>query len=382
MPRFNTLPSGMTGPYTDHHVHLLSTAAARLSIDVSAARSILDLERIVRAGANADGRGWLRAWGYEEWLLAEQRHPSRGELDRMARGRPLVLHHRSGHAAVLSSAALAEIGQADHPDGLLFDRHDLLDRVPPLDRQALAVAAGALSREWWTRGVAAVVDATHTNGPGELEILAGWCSKGLIRQEVTAMVSLEHLGSLPPYRGSVGPIGVGPVKLMPPPSRPGDLSLSVAAAHGAGFPVAVHVVDIDVLDAALGAFERSAPPAGSADRIEHNALCLPEQVDRISASGATVVVNPGFLLHRRRKYEAQVAEVERRWLVRIGSLLRAGVVVRAGSDSPVTPCRPEEILRVAMAHPFSEGESVTRAEAEAMLAPEPGGFRPERRPSG
>lgn len=358
----------MPGPYTDHHVHILSTVAARLSVDVSAAGSLDEMGRAIRRAAPLGG-AWIRAWGYEEWALAERRHPTREDLDRFAPGRPLVLHHRSGHAAVLNSAALAEVGDPGHPDGVLFDRHDLLSLVPRLDPAALREAATAVSREWEAAGVRAVTDATHTNGLSDLETLATWCAQGVVRQEVTAMVAPEAAASVPPFGGTVGPVTVGPVKLMPAPAVLGGLAAAVAAAHRAGFPVAVHVVDVDVLDSTLDAFERSGPPPGTGDRIEHNALCLPEQVPRIAACGAAVVVNPSFLAHRRRKYSQQIPPVEQEWLIRIGSLLRAGIRVRAGSDSPVTPSIPDEMIAAAMSHPFVPHESVTREQAEALLSP-------------
>lgn len=359
----------MPGPYTDHHVHLLSTAAARLSVDVSGAESFEQIGRAVAASTEPADGGWVRAWGYEEWALDERRHPTRGELDRLAGGRPLVLHHRSGHVAVLNSSALEELGEGDHPDGVLFDRHDVLSRVPPLPRPRLAAAVASVSREWSAAGIASVVDATHTNGAAELEMLAGWVAEGSVTQRVTAMLSVGSVGSLPPYGSSVGRVWVGPVKIMPTPGGTDDLPALVAAAHRSGYPVAVHVVEIDVLDATLRALEQSPPPDGTTDRIEHNSLCLPEQVARVAGAKAMVVVNPGFLLHRRRKYDQQVPEVERPWLVRIGSLLRAGIRVRAGSDSPVTPSRPAEIMAAAMSHPFSADESVSREQAEALLSP-------------
>lgn len=358
----------MPGPFTDHHVHLLSTAAARLSIDVSAARSVEEMARLVRSAATT-GAGWLRAWGYEEWALEEGRHPSRYDLDRMAPGRPMIVHHRSGHAAVANTAALSEMGEPDHPDGILVDRHDLLSRVPRLDPTALQAAAAAVSAEWEGAGVGAVVDATHTNGAEQLELLAAWCAGGVIRQQVTAMVAPGELSSVPAYGSSVGAVTVGPAKLMPAPADLAGLHDQVAAAHTAGFPVAVHVVDIDALDAALRAFGASAAPSGTVDRIEHNALCLPEQVAGIADCGAMVVVNPAFLLHRRLKYTLQLEPVERQWLIRIGSLLRAGIPVRAGSDSPVTPSRPDEIIAAATAHPFVPEESVTPEQAELLLHP-------------
>jgi predicted amidohydrolase YtcJ len=358
----------MTPPYTDHHVHLLATAAARLSVDVSPARSIGQLARLVRASSGRGAGRWIRAWGYEEWALAERRHPERDDLDRIEPDRPMVLHHRTGHACAMNSAALAAVGATDHPSGVLFDRHDLLAKVPRLAPVALERAAAEVSAEWWAAGTGAFTDATHTNGPEELARLSAWRASGALKQEVTVMVALQHAAAVGPFGARVGDVRVGPVKIMPPVGGGADrMREDVEAAHRLGFPVAVHVMDFDGLEATLDAFEGSPPPPGTFDRIEHNALCLPEQVARIAACRAAVVVNPSFLLHRRPKYELEVPAVERPWLIRVGSLVRAGVPVRAGSDSPVAPGRPAEMIAGAVRHPFAPGESVPAPVAEGLL---------------
>ncbi len=347
-------------------MHFLASAAARLSVDVTAASGLEEMGRLIRRDGPA--RGWIRAWGYEEWRLVEARHPTRWDLDRAVPGRPVVLHHRTGHAAVLSSVALGEVGQAAHPDGILVDRHDVLARVPRLEPSALARSAAEVSAEWAAAGITAFVDATHTNGPADLELLADWCGRGLVGQSVTAMIGPAHAGHGPSYGGMVGAVRVGPVKLMASAGQADRLPMEVAGAHRAGFPVAVHVVDIDVLEATLSGLEGSAPPPGAMDRIEHCALSLPEHVGRIAATGAMVVVNPSFLVLRKAKYEAELAEVEKGWLIRMGSLLRAGIPLRAGSDAPVTPARPLDIRAAATSHPFDRRESLTPREAEALLS--------------
>ena len=372
--------------YVDHHVHFLSSVAASVSVDVSGALSVAEVVECL-AGAHAKGwgggvfGGWIRGWGYDEALLDERCHPTRDDLDRVgAGGHPVVVHHRSGHVAVLNSAALRELGVGDHPDGVLYDRHDLLGRVPRLDRATLDAAAAELSKRWAAMRIDGFVDATHTNGPGELDLMAGWSRHGVVAQSVQMMVGFAHVDAVPSFGTvlcggsrvvadrSCGNVSVGHVKLMPLPGRSDEIESKVVKAHEAGFPVAVHVVDIETLQITLDAFSKSAPPAGSTDRIEHNALCLPEQVDAIARSGARVVVNPSFLHGRRAKYERELSEIERSWLIRIRSLLDAGVDVRAGSDSPVSEANPAEMIRCAMAHPFVPGESVDLPAATRLLS--------------
>jgi predicted amidohydrolase YtcJ len=357
----------MTGGYQDHHLHVLASAAARLSVDVSMVGSIAELgQRIVAAAGG--GAGWLRCWGYDEFGFGERHDIGCDDLDRWCPHRPVVLHHRTGHVAVLNSLALAEIGAQDHERGVLVDRHDLLARVPRLAADALANAAAAMSREWQGRGVAAITDATHTNGVDELELLAAWRRADVLVQDVTAMLGVSALAEGPRFGDRIGDVLVGHAKVMPERHVLDEIPHAVDVARAHGFPVAVHVTDIDVLDRVLGELARAPSPTLAPDRLEHNALCLPEQVGRIADVGATVVVNPSFLLHRARKYRTELSAVEQTWLIRIRSLLDAGISVLAGSDSPVTPSSPAEMITGARRHPFSVGERVDLAAARRLCA--------------
>lgn len=363
----------------DHHVHFLATAAARLSVDLTRARSVAD----VAAALAPAGRGWRRGWGYDESELVERRHPTRHDLDRTNRAQPVVVHHRAGHVAVLNSVAGRELGLNgdDLGDGILVDRHDLLARVPRLETAEMSGAATAISREWARAGVVAFTDATHTNGPAELELLAHWRASGAVTQEISAMVSVESLGDVPPYGDHVGAVTVAHAKVMPKAAEwvgavggSGSVGGSglvggVASAHAAGYPVAVHAATVEELALTIEAMEGSPPPPGTRDRVEHAALCLPEQVARLAACQPVVVVNPSFLLYRVAKYREALSPVEWPWLVRMRSFVAAGLTVRAGSDSPVTPARPVETLAAAQAHPLSPDESLDEASAAGLVTP-------------
>jgi predicted amidohydrolase YtcJ len=65
-------------------------------------------ELIARLGAFADRRseGWIVGHGYDDTLLAEKRHPTRDDLDRVSAERPVAIVHVSGHLAVVNSVGL------------------------------------------------------------------------------------------------------------------------------------------------------------------------------------------------------------------------------------------------------------------------------------
>ncbi len=75
------------------------------SIDqiVEALRARIDAQQIPPGG-------FVLGYGYDDSLLAENRHPDRDDLDRASTEHPIMLLHVSGHLATANSAALAVIG--------------------------------------------------------------------------------------------------------------------------------------------------------------------------------------------------------------------------------------------------------------------------------
>lgn len=353
--------------FVDPHLHLLAMAAQRLSVDCSieVAPTIKDIVDRIRARAQTLAIGtWVRAEGYEEIHLKERRHPSRADLDAAAPDHPVLLHHRAGSVVVANTCALRELGldvregSTTQAEVLIGVESFLNDRVPLLDHDEMVRALGSVSEELAEAGVTECTDATATNGLDRYALLCQLAADGVIRQRLVVMPGIDHLGDFVEagltYGCGDGRVRVGHVKLVPPGLVDAALLREqVRSAHEVGWPVAVHVVGIDQLDAALGAMKASPAPTGTRDRLEHNALCLPEQVRHIAKSGAAVVTQPSFLVHRSRRYVEELSPVEHDWLYRVGSLLGAGVTVAGSSDAPVVPARP---LEVAMAAMFRGGD--------------------------
>ncbi len=326
------LPPGavICGGFSDHHLHLLATAAARRSVDLSTARSLAEVGDALADAARRTPPGrWLRAWGLDESDLAEQRLPTVDELDEATAGRPLVLHHRTGHLQLRNRAAEA----AGAPDPLPFDE--------------LAEAVAAVGAELLANGITAVTDATHTNDRTALELL----DRFRLPVQVTAMVGAEHLHGLA-FGTTVGSVMVGPAKIMPPHHGLDRVAERVAAAHRAGFPVAVHAVDIDELQAALDG------GLGPGDRIEHLGLSLPEQLTELATRRIAVVTQPAFVPRRAAKYHRELSETEQGWLYRLRSALDAGIELRGSSDAPVVPARPLEQVAAAMTRTVGPSERI------------------------
>ena len=86
--------------FNDAHCHVLAFARSLLAVDCtpSSVRSIEEIKARVRQQAAGTPPGaWIRGTGYNEFYLAEKRHPTRHDLDEGAPYHPVMLKHRSGH---------------------------------------------------------------------------------------------------------------------------------------------------------------------------------------------------------------------------------------------------------------------------------------------
>ena len=122
--------------FNDAHCHIFSFIRKLLSLDLSpsSVSSIADIKAAIRHRAqNTPSGRWLTATGYNEFYLAEKRHPNRWDIDEVSPQHPVVLAHRSLHACVLNSLALSLAGitrETPDPVGGLIDRD--LDTGEPI----------------------------------------------------------------------------------------------------------------------------------------------------------------------------------------------------------------------------------------------------------
>lgn len=339
----------------DHHLHLLAEAARRESVDVSHGR----LAEAVTRARRARPEGWLRLTG---WRSASHGELDRHELDRID-PRPMRVQDATGSVWYLNSAALdavlagrvappgMSVGDDGAPDGRLLRLDDWL-------RERLGPAAPpdvlSVGDELLARGVTALTDATATNGPDELAILAA----AGVGQRLTAMTA--HPDVDPPSGVTLGPVKV----LLDDDALPpiDDLAARIVRARTAGRSVAVHCVTRLQLVVTLAAFDSAGPPRAG-DRIEHGAVVPPDLVPVLRKHRLTVVTQPGFVADRGDRYLDEVPHEDRAWLYPVSSLLAAGVPVLAGSDAPYGPIDPWVGVVAAQSRRAPDGRAVGIDEA-------------------
>jgi predicted amidohydrolase YtcJ len=340
----------------DHHLHLLSMAAAAASIDVADG---LD-EAIRRADAQTPPGAAVRAVRYDE----ERHGPlDRWRLDALAPGRAVRVQHRSGALWVLSSLALEEVGAAeageegierDHlhrPTGRLFRldgwlRGRLPGRAPP--------DLAAVGRRLASYGVTGVTDCTPAAVAAYFEPIADAVRSGALPVTVWVTGGPELSEAGPP-----SPLRRGPVKILITdhafPSLD-QVSEGFARAHRAGRAVAVHCVSRAGLLLALAAWHAVGCAPG--DRVEHASVVPPEAVATLRELSLTVVTQPAFIAARGDGYLAEVEPADRPDLYRCASLQEGGVAVGGSTDAPFGPDDPWVAIRAAIERRAASGARV------------------------
>ncbi|MFE6170245.1 amidohydrolase [Viridibacillus arvi] len=116
--------------FVDTHNHILMYAINKVQVDCSPNKNknITDiLSNLKKFHDDNQDVQWILGFGYDDTMLKENRHPTREDLDKVSKERPIFIKHISGHLAVANSAAL-EIAKLNatikDPEGGHFGRDD------------------------------------------------------------------------------------------------------------------------------------------------------------------------------------------------------------------------------------------------------------------
>lgn len=403
----------VTPAFTDAHVHTTATGLALTGLDLSGAPSLeaaLALVRDFAAARPADRVLLGHGWDASRWPGG--RPPARAELDEATGGRPLYLSRIDVHSAVVTSALLGLVpGGTGFPDApLTGDAHHAvrataLGSVTPAQRieaqrAALAHAASLgigsvhecagpeISSEDDLTGLLRL--AAEEPGP---RVVGYWAEQG--EEGVARARALGAAGAA----GDLfvdGALGSHTACLHEPYSditdsaaaRTGTAHLDAAAvaAHvvactEAGLQAGFHAIGDAAVTAVVEGVRAAADKVGLArvraarHRVEHAEMLTPETVAAFAELGLTASVQPAFdaLWGGEDGMYAQRLGAERaRTLNPFAALLRAGVPLAFGSDSPVTPLDPWGTVRAAAFHRTPEHRVSVRA---AFTAHTRGGWR-------
>ncbi|WP_329114226.1 amidohydrolase [Streptomyces sp. NBC_01465] len=404
----------VTPAFTDAHVHTTATGLALTGLDLSGARTAAEALALVRTHAAARpgdkvllGHGWDAArWTGEQTL-------SRRSLDEAAGGRPLYLPRIDVHSAVVSTALLDLVpGVTDlagyHPDAPLTGAAHHAVRaaahaaVTPLQRteaqraarrHAASLGIGTLhecggpeisDEDDFTSLLALAADEA---GP---RVFGYWAEEIANAKDADRIRELGAIGAAGDLFAD-GSLGSHTACLHEPyadapHTGTAHLDAAAVAAHvvactEAGLQAGFHAIGDAAVTAVVEGVRAASEKVGLArvraarHRVEHAEMLTPETVAAFAELGLTASVQPAFdaFWGGDDGMYAQRLGVDRaRTLNPYAALLRAGVPLAFGSDSPVTPLDPWGTVRAAAFHRTPEHRVSVRA---AFTAHTRGGWR-------
>ncbi|MFD4035252.1 amidohydrolase [Streptomyces sp. NPDC058637] len=393
----------VTPAFTDSHVHTTSTGLALTGLDLSAARTLAEALGLVRAYADTrSGQRVVLGHGWDATRWPEQRPPSRAELDGAAGGRPVYLPRVDVHSAVVTTALLDLVPGVTaltgyHPDGPLTGaahhavRAAAHGAVTPgqraeAQRAALAHAASLgigtvhecagpeISDEEDFTGLLKL--ASQEPGP---RVFGYWAERVENEKGARRIRELGAIGAA----GDLfvdGSLGSHTAFLHEPYAdapHTGTAHLDAAqiAAHvtactEAGLQAGFHAIGDAAVSAVAAGVRAASESLGLArvraarHRVEHAEMLTPETVAAFAELGLAASVQPAFDAAwggREGMYAARLGAERAATLNPYAALLRAGVPLAFGSDSPVTPLDPWGTVRAAAFHRTPEHRISVRA---------------------
>lgn len=400
--------------FVDPHAHPLMFGQMMDWVDVgpNVARDIPTIIRILIDHEKTMAPGVpLRAFGYEHRNLAEGRHPTRLDLDRVSTTREIYVMNASGHGGAVNSRTLENNGisaatkdplggvferdETGMPNGVLWDaacdiltgpdgvklgnhapNFHLPDSIETLTRQLLQAQDVFVAN-----GVTTIGDAQVSYR--EFDVYVAASQKNMLNARYSMFATSAMLEGLKEFKSRNLPdsdlLCLDGVKLYADgtlggwtayfpegyaidKSRTGQLYHSdmefqqlFLAASDEGFHVATHAQSPTaiqmVIDAANLAHQKSKSLDGGRSnvyRIEHCGLPLSSQMEDLARLGIIAVSQPS---HHHNWGDGVITAVGEEMGGRfnpLGEFLRNGVGFALSSDAPVAKPHPFEAIAAAV----------------------------------
>jgi predicted amidohydrolase YtcJ len=380
---------------TDTHVHLAEKGTAEMElvdcrdfyVGVGSVADIL--QRLENAAASAPKGSWIVAHGspMQDFRLKDKRFPDKHDLDRAVPDNPVSIsfgaHITVGNSLALAAAKITRDtadpagghikhdAQNGEPTGELHERAQLILKKVAPEFNYLQLKDGIVYalNQCLERGVTTVHDIVRSGEPVrayqeilregrmharvsillrviesmiesrsliELGLITGfgneWLRVGGVKMSIDGGITGRNACFYEPYEDDEHNHGI--IRI-----QQDELNHTVQKCHAAGLRCCVHAIGDRAFDMALDAYENAidnSPRKDHRHRIEHmgNWLCTPERMQRMVRSGIVAIPNISIGYYVGDAILDCVGEKRLTKAFPFRTLLKNGVIIAGGSDSP------------------------------------------------
>ena len=407
--------------FIDSHLHLSAYGVDKLGVSCKAPhiQSLHDIFQDIREKAAGLSKGkWIRAWGFNEMKIAEQRYPTKEELDEISMEHPIIIVRACNHISVVNSKALEILGihnDTPNPKGGMIERNEngimtgrLLEtahfqsvKEVTYSEDELFHALELASNDYTAAGITSVHDAGAQDA-NIFNIMQQSVQDGIVKVRIYAMVSAlddpEAFIEIMIAKGVKTGMGdsrfkIGPAKLFTDGSSSGptiatreaytsypndygilyytqeELNRILGKAHNEGFQITVHAQGDRAIEMMLNCIETAQnehPHSDARPRIEHAGISTPDLIERMKRLGVIPIPNPAFFLEYGEGYVRNYGErVNSMYPIR--DFYESGIISAIGSDSPVTDYNPLLGIQAAVNRKSNTGLEIGDTQTVSVL---------------
>ncbi|MFJ8236484.1 amidohydrolase [Ureibacillus sp. NPDC094379] len=407
--------------FNDAHLHLVYYGVNQLAISCKSPEqtSVETLLNALKEKVKVTPPGrWIRAWGFNENTVTEQRYPTLEELNAISTEHPILISRTCGHISILNQTALNLANIDEHtPDpqggviekdsngkltGRLIEAASMqIAEIATYSEDELKEGIKIANEHFLKTGITSVGEA-GTFGSESFRTLQLAIQQGLLQIRVYAL-----LGSLTDSKdfsekiiasGVVTGTGnewfrLGPVKLFTDGSSTGptiatregytsdpknhgilyyteeEIYNVLGVAHKLGYQITVHAQGDKAIEMYLNVVERALkehPRDNHRHRIEHAGISTPDIQDRIKELGMVPIPNPPFHYEFGESYIRNYGE-RVNYMYPARDFIDKGIIAAAGSDSPVTDYPPLLGIHTAVNRKSKNGVDIGADQAVKVL---------------
>jgi predicted amidohydrolase YtcJ len=374
--------------FNDAHVHLGSGGFEKLNVNLVGSKSLDDMKQRIAARVKTASPGeWIQGRGWDHTLWAEQKTPTREDIDSVTGDHPAIFNRVDGHIAIANSAALKAAGvtaQSPDPHGGKIDRDDkgeptgilretamgaVFEKIPPPSAAQRRRAAELALEDAARSGITSAQDNSdwedfltyeQMEKEGKLTLrIAEWLPFDApveqlikIRQHHSAKDPMLHTTMLKGFMdGSLGsrtaamlaPYDDDPKNAGIPRYEQEKLNTMAAERAAAGFQLGFHAIGDRGARMALDAFAYAIQKSNKNNlrfRIEHDQVIAPEDFKKFKDLGVIASVQPNHLLTDMNWAEAHIGPARAKHSYPWKEFEDNGIPLAFGTDYPVEPITP------------------------------------------